>query len=83
MSVQSLFYLFGTIYMVLGILLMLMVMIVLFYAVHVISQMKQNVDEKIETIKSVTSHPNRIAQGMGAIIADAISFGIGSLFRRI
>lgn len=83
MSIQDIFYLFGTIYMLLGILLTIAIMVVLFYVVRVISKTKQKVDEKIESIKSITSHPSVIAKSMGSIIAETLKFGISNIFNKV
>ena len=94
MNIQNLFYLLGSIYLVLGIIISIGLIVLMIYAAKVLAAMKKNVDEKLDTLKDavqdvqemaheVTSHPAHIAQGGGKLLADMFMFGMRRMIQRV
>jgi len=67
---QDTFYIVGIICMTLYTLLLIAVVLLLIYIKNKISEFTENVQEKIETVKEITSHPKEVAASVGAAVAD-------------
>jgi hypothetical protein len=70
MSIQDIFYLFGIVYMVLGIVLMIIIGTVLIIIKNRINDLHTMVDKKMELINRFTEDPTDMAFNVGAKMAN-------------
>lgn len=82
MTLENTFYVLGIIFMVLNIAILVGIVVGVFFIKKKIEEIQQNVEEKIATVKEVTSQPAELARGMGAIAAGIVSFGLKRIFKR-
>jgi hypothetical protein len=69
MSIQDIFYLFGIVYMVMGIILMIIIGVVLIVIKNKIAAMHRMVEEKIDQINRITENPTDAAINLGSKVA--------------
>ena len=82
MTLENTFYVLGIIFMVMNIAILLGIVIGVFYIKKKIEEIQQNIEEKIATVKEVTSEPALLARGAGAIAATVLSYGLKKVFNR-
>jgi hypothetical protein len=82
MTLENTFYVLGIIFMVLNIAILVGIVVGVFFIKKKIEEIQQNVEEKIATVKEVTSQPAELARGMGAIVAGLVSFGLKRIIKR-
>lgn len=80
MTLENTFYVLGIIFMVMNIAILIGIIIGVFYIKKKIEEIHLSIEEKIETVKEVTSQPAALARGAGAIAASVLSFGIKRMF---
>lgn len=80
MTLENTFYVLGIIFMVINIAILLGIVIGIFFIKKKIEEIHQNIEEKIDTVKEVTSQPAMLARGAGSIAASIISFGLKKAF---
>ncbi|CAN5176337.1 hypothetical protein BH09PAT1_BH09PAT1_0950 [soil metagenome] len=69
MSIQDLFFLFGIIYMVMGIVLMIIIGVVLIVIKNKITDLYKLVDEKVTQIQHIADDPTEAAISLGTKMA--------------
>jgi len=82
MTLENTFYVLGIIFMVLNIAILVGIVVGVFFIKKKIEEIQQNVEEKIATVKEVTSQPAELARGMGAVVAGLVSFGLKRIIKR-
>jgi len=70
MTLQNIFFVVGIICMTLYTLLLVAVVVLLFYIKKKISDLTENIQEKIDLAKEVITHPQNVAASVGAAVAD-------------
>ncbi len=70
MSIQDVFYLFGIVYMVMGIILMIIIGVVLIIIKNRINDLHTLVDKKMELFNRFTNDPSDMAFNVGAKVAN-------------
>ncbi len=70
MSIQDVFYLFGIVYMILGVILMIIIGVVLITIKNRINDLHTLVDKKIEQLNRFTEDPADMAFNVGAKMAN-------------
>jgi len=71
MNIQDVFYLFGIIYMIAGIILMIVIGVVLLSIKNKITDLHKLLDEKMTFINKFREDPQEMAFSMGAKMANA------------
>jgi Sec-independent protein translocase protein TatA len=69
MDLQNTFYIVGIIYMTLYTLLLIAVIILLLYIKKKVTELTDNIQEKVETIQDMASHPKETAASIRAAVA--------------
>jgi Sec-independent protein translocase protein TatA len=69
MDLQNTFYIVGIIYMTLYTLLLIAVIVLLIYIKKKVTELTENIQEKINTIQDMASHPKETAASFGAAVA--------------
>jgi len=69
MSIQDVFYLFGIIYMVMGIILMIIIGVVLIVIKNKITDLYKLIDEKVDQISNIANDPTGVAINLGSKMA--------------
>ena len=82
MTLENTFYVLGIIFMVMNIAILLGIVIGVFYIKKKIEEIQQNIEEKIATVKEVTSEPALLARGAGVIAATVLSYGLKKVFNK-
>lgn len=70
MSIQDIFYIFGIVYMVMGIVLMIIIGVVLIIIKNRINDLHTLVDKKVEMINRIANDPTDMAFNVGAKMAN-------------
>ena len=71
MNLENVFYVMAIFYMTLGIIILIMLVVAVFYIKQKVTEMEKMVKEKIDIISEVASHPGEAAVGLGAAMAGA------------
>ena len=79
---QNIFYTLAIIYLSLGIILLVGIGIATIYVIRMARSLKEKVEQKIESIESLVSHPAAMAKGAGRLIVDALAFGVQKMWRK-
>lgn len=82
MDAQNVFYVLGSIFMLFGIVVLIAVTVALVSLVKTIKKLRNDLNEKIATVKSFTSQPAVIARGLGSFAAGIMSFGFKQIFKK-
>ncbi len=82
MTLQNTFYILGIIFMVMNIAILLGMVVGIFIIKKKIEEIHKAIEEKIATVKEVTSQPAMMARGAGSTAASIISFGLKRAFGR-
>jgi F0F1-type ATP synthase membrane subunit b/b' len=73
MSVQDIFYLLGSIYLALGILLMVVIIATLIYFIKKMQNIERNVRNRVdEEIREIKEKPRHLANYLGHVVAKGI-----------
>ncbi|CAN5148179.1 hypothetical protein BH11PAT1_BH11PAT1_5690 [soil metagenome] len=76
MHIQDIFYLLGSILMVLGIVLLLGVVVLLFYIKKKVTDIHTNIETKIDQVSRIASHSGQFASDIGATLAEGAIRGV-------
>ena len=92
MSIQNIFFLLGSIYLGLGIIVSLGMIMLIIYIARVVASMKTHIEENLHRIKDTVAHvgeaaqevgvhPFSISERIGKFLLQLLGYGIGRLLR--
>ncbi len=82
MWLQNTFYIFGIIFMVLNIVILISIATAVLYLKKKVDEIHRTFNQKIATVKQITTEPSAIARGVGAIATSILSFVLHKIFSR-
>jgi len=81
MTLENTFYVLGIIFMVMNIAILIGLVVGVFFIKKKIEEIQATVEEKIASVKEVTSQPAALARGVGTVAAGILSFGLRKIFK--
>lgn len=82
MDAQTIFYTLGSVFMVLGIVMLISVIVGVILVVNIAKHTQKQITEKLDSLKETIMEPTKYVKGMGALTAGMVSFGMKQFFNR-
>lgn len=81
-DLQSVFYVVGIVYMVLGVVILVAMIAGIFIVFKVISDVRRKIEEKIKCVERVVKHPEDVIADMGASLIRSGLQGMKEVFNK-